>query len=282
MNIKLTKALEITGNVLGYIPGVSTIAGVIKAIVYYNRSKGSAGNPAQQQMTKTADKIDSTLRTVNIGIFGTPGKITIPFDSAEQKIYSEICKTSLKEMIPLVNIFYAVIESIRLSELNNIRNMKSGGFKPQVDYLVESYKVLPIKEDPSDPKKRDFFSHTLVAIHNLDLKETYKRTFNEDGVSRDPEYISIKKVKMDLYEECCKNYDKNSNATPTDQLKIYLKKEIDKLRASEEAAELSRPQPPVALIPDYKFHNSLWHFNQERTHNKNLLESMESELAKLD
>ena len=100
---------EKIGAVFGFIPIASTVSGLIKAFVYFNRAK-TKDRLNLENLEQTAKKTEQAGSNLH-------------WFSQQEASYEKILwKASLFEMIPGVNLIAAVYSAYQLSKLSEVRN----------------------------------------------------------------------------------------------------------------------------------------------------------------
>ncbi len=220
MDVKHSRALEVAGNVMGYIPGVSTIAGGIKAIVYFHRMKKSdaASKKEQEAMAGTTNKIEQ------LKLFrGQEYPInTLNPNNAESHLYKEIIKWSLLQMVPFINMGVAFAESSELKSLKIVRNLKENPGQA-LDITAQLLGLPKISSEP--PEKRDYLGRIMSALENLKI----------DKVPHFGENIAFlsKEVKQKLYHDCANAYDANSGLSSSELLKEKIQSMMKEYREKD-------------------------------------------------
>jgi len=179
------KALEILGCVAGFIPGVSTVTGVIKAYVYYKRSKSKKADKEKVEVTaqKVAGKPISDSRIQHLS-------------RREKAISGRLMTISLLEMLPFANIVAALSEVTLLDELNDARAFKQSTER-QIQKLHHYYGVTPIQ----DKEKEAFMNKVLFLLHNIQTPgnlPSVRQMFSKNGYDR----LEINNIKRKLYSMC--------------------------------------------------------------------------------
>ena len=96
---------EKVGAVVAFIPLVSTISGLIKAFVYYNRVKKASHNLLERNIVVTKVHTEGIKQLSDL----------------EVECYNKLWKASIAEMIPLFNVIAAIYSAVVLNELSEIR-----------------------------------------------------------------------------------------------------------------------------------------------------------------
>lgn len=162
--MKLT-AGEITGAVLAFIPGVSTISGLIKAFVYYNRAKKSGGNNEQMQATAQKTANESAKHFINV-------------QPVCHKCEEKLWKASIVEMIPGVNILAAIYSATVLGDLSKARGVNDNE-KSQREFLFKKYNIESLAEfGPNlarNKKKNEMICEIFFTLNDLGASQEIKK-----------------------------------------------------------------------------------------------------------
>jgi len=201
------KKMEILGCVAGFIPGLSTITGVIKAYIYYKRVK-----PAQPKRAE----VDATANKVSAAKAVSDSKIQ-RLKEEERDNNAMLWLASVFEIIPVVNMFAAIFETELLSDLKKTRELRAHPEKHSAK-LKSDYRIASIE----DPQTAAFMNKVLFQIHNLKLphnlpsRDKYHRylTLKRGGIElvqhKHPLYDFP--VKQKLYSLCYEKLDQEPNA----------------------------------------------------------------------
>lgn len=142
----MLKPLEKLGGVAGFIPIVSSVAGVIKYF-YYKKAKNKGVD--KSAINETAQKINTVKGELNV-------------EAQKDKCYEKLRKASLVEMIPGVNIFAAIYSAGVLSKLSDIRDINKDPVN-QRNYLFKKYNVKSARHD--------WMNEALIIVDNLNLQD---------------------------------------------------------------------------------------------------------------
>lgn len=222
--------LEKIGTVCGFIPGVSIISGIIKAVIYSRRAK--ACREARLQMEKTASKIDEIVRNPIVGkgivhshsvhVNELLGERIDPSNDIENifefkaNLYGGLVFASILQMIPVFgNLMGSHFEIFTFKYINQVKEYEKQDAQNRVvaDYLgIE----LPEEEDP----KKEFLEKVLITFANLG-------------------YYTQDEVIKNLYESCSEHNQEYEEGTPASEiLKNQVKIEYD--RIDEELKNLNK------------------------------------------
>lgn len=164
---------EKIGAFLGFIPGVSTFTGLIKAFIYFKKSRQEKVDSAQMEQTaqKTAEQAKKKLIDIKPGC---------------KACYQKLWKASLIEMIPGINIISAAYSSTILHRLSQLREVNTD-LNQRQQYIFEKFGIEPYKSlSKNDPfptaEKNQLLSEVLVLIDSLDLDEDAKREIANETV----------------------------------------------------------------------------------------------------
>lgn len=130
---------EKIGVALAFIPGVSTVVGIIKAKNYYNRSYKSLDSE------KDSFEVEKIKNTAKQSFFHKTAE-------CERGLF----KVSLAEMIPGVNIIAAFVELYLLSKLSKLR---------EPDIYNKHFEVEPL----TTPEKNKMLTDTLDLVDKVEI-----------------------------------------------------------------------------------------------------------------
>lgn len=154
------KALEKLGAVAAFIPGVSTISGIIKAFVYYNKAQKKdlkIGNEEKNEAEGTAKKAHS---------FGVSNLLNV--NQEKKECYESLWKASIAEAIPGVNFIAAVYSATVLNKLSELREVNQSEAKKE-DFL---FKKFGLKKTES-PDRNKFIFESLTLLEGLKAKNSH-------------------------------------------------------------------------------------------------------------
>lgn len=255
----IMKPLETVGNILGYIPGVSTFVGLIKGFVYLSKAK--ACEKERAAMAVTADKIDKLIVPKVViadwdgGWYLTNKLVEVPTEKARE--YRKLAQSSFLQMIPLVNVGFAITESFALRNLNIAREHENP--KKIVEELVQRYSVkLPEKAG----REREFCLSVLTILDNLNLK-------NELQIG----------IKREIYSNSYQEWKKNPLADPIQNVKKGLQDKLDELKK----VKIRKP-PELApgLDSDNQHRNVMRDATNEYNRYQQLTSSLEEAIKTLE
>ena len=140
---------EKIGAVIAFIPLASTISGLIKAIIYYKKTKKEPANA--EKMNNLAEKTNKTsLRQLS---------------NFETECHNKLFKASIAEMIPLINVIAAVYSAFVLSDLSEVRELQQN---PEGDKVQEKILQLNNIRSFNDQEKDKLM---FDVINSLDENE---------------------------------------------------------------------------------------------------------------
>ena len=156
---------EKIGAFVGFIPLVSTVSGIIKAIIYHKRTKHDPVNV--ENMNQTAIEVAEISKK----------KLSDLEDTYNNKLW----KSSICEMIPIVNVIAASYSAFILNELSDARE-NSQYSKKTIKSLFRKYGLEEFKEEQknkrmfdmivlleeTDPMKKSILSHWRGGMIRLD------------------------------------------------------------------------------------------------------------------
>jgi hypothetical protein len=236
---------ETIGAVLGFIPGVSTITGAFKAVVYYSRAKKNKDEPKPDK-TKIAETATNTDITANETMQAMLQR-SIDTEADQRKCYKRLGRAALIEMIPGVNIVAAIYSAVMLSKLSKARNANHNDTTKQ-KYLFDKYRVGRDIEGrrvlESSEKSKVLFA-VLLGIESLMQPPTSlgkiigSKSIGSNIADRCKEYSAGQKrkeikpmavLKQNIYDLNIKDFKKNICVTSTLEQWVQEEEEKDKLR----------------------------------------------------
>jgi hypothetical protein len=254
-------AMEIVGNILGYIPGISSIVGLIKGFVYLKQAKGC--EKERQAMAITAGKIDKLVpRTSTDRYWQNRPDVTLV--DYKQKNLQILSLLSFLEIIPIINIFAAAYESTELSELHRCKKHLSP------DQMIVDLARFYEADLPESGPKRDFCIQVLTIMDNIEIKGSGCTKENYDKKSM------TKNIYSNLYVNWVEGQD------PKSCVLAELKKVRDYVNnpENENLPKMPTPKPGIVQVDS----NAKWkqqQYDEAKESSARFKESLAQAITKL-
>jgi hypothetical protein len=194
--------LERLGFVLGCIPVVSTIAGLIKGFIYLHKAK--LCEKKLKAMEATSNVVDDMCKKVLLGKpdgFGLR-ELQNPVENQFQ-LYKKISNDSFIQMIPIFgNIMGGIEEYEHFEALEEAQQMEIPEQQYEQLAKVNSFE-LPNKE--TEKQKRDYLQKLLFTCHNLNLptnfmRDLYSECFVQFDNIKEKNVLLVVKEKLDNFD----------------------------------------------------------------------------------
>lgn len=197
------KALEKLGAVAAFIPGVSTISGIIKAFVYYNKAQKKELNLGKEGKNETEE---TAQKTNSLGV----SKL-LNVNQEKKECYESLWKASIAEAIPGVNFIAAVYSATVLKKLSELREVNQSDAKRE-NFL---FKKFGLKKTGS-PERNKFISEGLTLLDGLKARNSPL------SQSRQNEIKQV--LAHNLFGAA---FNESSNKNATEELKNQIKQYAD-------------------------------------------------------
>jgi hypothetical protein len=203
---------------VSFIPGLSTVSGLISACIYYKQAKKGSMGSENLQMEQTAAKANDRAKKQlnNINEVSTQYQI-------------KLWKTSLVGMIPGVNIFAAIYFAVNLNGLSEARNANYND-ESLKKYLSKKYDItFDLNE-----KQNENFIEAITLIDNFNINDHVRIRFDNPFFKIKKGFFSLDKKKL-LINECKIKLLCNPSPTPEEAVKSALDSMIEKHKKSLES-----------------------------------------------
>lgn len=182
---------EKMGQVMAFIPGVSTITGIIKAFVYRHK----------------IDKIDKKMQENQQVIAGKVHHLSdkLNLNHEKREVYEKLLGASIAEAIPGVNLIAAIYSSSVLSDLSDLREVNDD-LKHKVSFLMKTFDSnLDVKF--TDKAKLEKLGDALIDLEKARVDDVPKSALAREIYSlisegkKDPLEDLKKEAITRLYDE---------------------------------------------------------------------------------